>query len=216
MIWFKRNDIHIVTPECAQGFIFDSNSNSIRVQLVRNSLGSNDVERHSLPPAMFCPLNPLSAEECALHRFWRHETQSEFVQRRHRGSLRKPHHAHTEPRQGAKVEDCVKMLVYPGRSKIVPQFNTHFGLFHYWYGNDSCPLVLRYFKVFCCFTLDLCLENRGRISLKNIWSKKSIIFPFDSLERGASCLSLRTCSRRYAVLVDPPWWPVEGGKEKKN
>ena len=113
-----------------------------RVQLVRNSWGSNDVARHSLPPAMFCPLNPLTAEECALHRLWRHETQSEFVQRRQRGSLRKPHHAHTEPRQGAKVEDCVKMLVYPGRSKIVPQFNTQFGLSHYWYGHESCPQSL--------------------------------------------------------------------------
>ena len=84
-----------------------------RVQLVRNSWGSNNVERHSLPPALFCPLNRLSAEECALHRLWRHETQSEFVQRRHRGSLRKPHHAHTEPRQGAKVEDCVKNVGIP-------------------------------------------------------------------------------------------------------
>ena len=48
---------------------------------------------------------------------------------------------------------------------------------------------------------------------KIIESKKSMIFPFDSLEREASCLSLLTCSRRYAVLVDPPWWPVEGGKK---
>ena len=155
-----------------------------RVQLVRNSWASNDVERHSLPPAMFCPLNPLTAEECALHRFWRHETQSELVQRRHRGSLRKPHHAHTEPRQGAKVEDCVKMLVYPGRSKIVSQFNTHFGLFHYWYGNDSCPLVLRYFKVLFCFTLDLCLENRGRISLKTRPRSPSHVGPLWDLTIG--------------------------------
>ena len=52
------------------------------------------------------------------------------------------------------------------------------------------------------------LDKVAKVSSEK-W-KCELKIPPPSWERGAWCLSQRTCSRLFAAPVGPPWWPAEG------